>query len=267
MINWNPSPEIFSIGFIKLRWYGLLFAFGMLVGYLVLEKIFKREKRASKELETLIFYMIIAVVLGARLGHVLFYSPGAYYSNPISILKIWEGGLASHGAAFGIILATVLFSRKFGIPFLWLADRLSVAIPFGAACVRLGNLMNSEIIGRPGDMPWAFVFEQVDMIPRHPTQIYEAGAYLLIFAVMLVLYFKSKKELPAGRLAGLFVTLLFSARFIIEFFKKVQVDFENNLILDMGQILSIPLVIFGLFLLFRKSEVIKLEPSLVKEKK
>jgi prolipoprotein diacylglyceryl transferase len=245
---WNAPPEIFS--WAPIRWYGLLFAIGFLGAYQVLQKIFKKENIDLKRLESLMFYMIIGTVVGARLGHCLFYEPEAYLPNPIRILKIWEGGLASHGAAIGILTALVLYLRRNkDFSFMFLADRLSVAIPFSAACVRIGNFINSEILGKAADLPWAVVFQRVDLVPRHPAQLYEAIAYLSLFALTSFLYFKKSEQIRPGLLTGIFLTTMFSARFLIEYVKDVQVQFEHSLILHMGQFLSLPFIILGVYLI------------------
>ncbi len=245
---WNPSPTIFEG--LPIRWYGLLFAIGFIGAYQVLIRVFKREGIELKKLESLIFYMIIATVLGARLGHCLFYEPETYLSDPIRILKVWEGGLASHGAGLGIIVGVLLYwwrNREFSL--LWLTDRLSIAIPFAAMCVRIGNFVNSEILGKPADVSWAVVFEREDLIPRHPAQLYEGGVYLLLFFLMLFLYFRKSAKLSPGLLTGVFLTVMFTARFLIEYVKDVQVQFEHSLILHMGQFLSIPFILLGIALI------------------
>lgn len=244
---WNPAPEIFDFGWFAVRWYGLLFAIGFIGAYQVLIRIFKRENIDQKKLESLIFYMIIATVVGARLGHCLFYEPSNYLSDPIKFLKVWEGGLASHGAALGILVGMFLYLRKNKeFNFVWLADRLSVAIPFAAMCVRIGNFVNSEILGKAADLPWAVIFSKEDMIPRHPAQLYEAGVYLILFLLMLFLYFKKSEKFSPGLLTGTFLTVMFTARFLIEYVKDVQVQFEHSLILHMGQFLSIPFILLGI---------------------
>lgn len=248
-VTWNVSPEIISNP-ITIRWYGLLFAIGLILAYQILIKEFLRLNIPQKKLESLIFYMIIAVVVGARLGHCLFYEPNVYLNDPIRILKVWEGGLASHGAAFGILIGMLLYiwkNREF--TFIGLADILSVAIPVGAMFVRLGNFVNSEIVGKPSDLPWSVIFLRNDTIPRHPGQMYEAAAYFILMIVMLYLFFKKEKYNKAGFLSGVFLIGMFVARFIIEYFKDVQVQFENTMALHMGQWLSIPFILLGIFLL------------------
>jgi prolipoprotein diacylglyceryl transferase len=252
MFTWNPDPELISIGGLHIRWYGLLFSLAFLSSFSVMVWVFRREKRSDDLLNRLFLYVFVAVVAGARLGHCLFYSPEYYLSNPIEILKIWEGGLASHGAAAGIIIALLLFARRTpGISFLWVADRVALVIPLAAIFVRLGNFMNSEILGLPTDLPWAVVFSRIDTIPRHPVQLYEAIAYICIFIVMIVLY---RRGLAAreGRLAGSMVTMLFSMRFLLEFFKTGQSTLDPSMPITMGQLLSLPLVLFGIWLFMRK---------------
>lgn len=252
MFTWSPDPELFSIGPIHIRWYGFLFAMAFLSSFAVMVWVFRREKKSEDLLNKLFLYVFIGVVAGARLGHCLFYSPEYYLSNPLEILKIWEGGLASHGAAAGILIALMLYARRTtGMTFLWTTDRVSIVIPLAALFVRLGNFFNSEILGLPADVPWAVIFSRIDDIPRHPVQLYEAAAYTVIFFVMLLLYRKGGAA-RAGRLTGGMVAMLFSMRFILEFFKTGQSTLDPSMPITMGQLLSIPLVIFGLWLLLRK---------------
>ncbi len=255
MFHWNVDPEIFSIGFIHIRYYNTLFMLAFICGLIMFNWIYKREGKPLEDLDSLLIYMLFGTIIGARLGHVIFYDPGYYFSQPVRILKVWEGGLASHGAAVGILLALYLYTRKHpDQPYLWLLDRISIAVALAGTFIRLGNFFNSEIIGKPTDVPWAVIFERVDTLPRHPTQIYEATAYFLIF---LFLFFKYKKlgaKTPSGHLFGLFLILVFGFRFFVEFLKENQSAFEAQLPLNMGQILSIPLVIGGFYLLFRKQK-------------
>ncbi|MBP7498037.1 MAG: prolipoprotein diacylglyceryl transferase, partial [Bacteroidales bacterium] len=209
-IIWNVSPEIFHIGDIAIRWYGLLFALAFLFGYLIMAKFFKAEKLPSGLLDTLATYMFLGTVIGARLGHCLFYEPASYLSNPIDILKIWEGGLASHGGAIGILIALYLFSRNHKKPYLWLLDRIVILVALAGFFIRTGNLMNSEIYGHTTNLPWAFVFVRDDLLPRHPTQIYEALACLIIFLFLYILFIKKGKKLNMGVISALFLILLFS---------------------------------------------------------
>jgi len=251
MISWDVSPEIFQIGPISIRWYGLLFALCFILGYWVVRKTFEWEKKSLKKLDSLLVHIIVGTIIGARLGHVLFYEPAYYLSRPLEILMVWQGGLASHGATIGILLGIFLFQRKNpSFSYLWLVDRVCLAIPLGGAFVRLGNLFNSEIIGKPTTVPWAFVFERVDSLPRHPSQLYESLAYLALFGLMATFYLKSKRDLP-GFYFGTLLVGIFSARFFLEWTKEVQVAFEQTLFLNMGQILSIPFVILGAYFIVR----------------
>ncbi len=250
MIRWDVNPEIFRIGFFALRWYSLLFMLSFLVGLYIFNWIYKKEKKPIADLDSLLIYMLFGTVIGARLGHCLFYDPAYYLSHPIKILKVWEGGLASHGAAIGILIALWLYARKKpDQPFLWLVDRIVIVVALAGSFIRLGNLFNSEIIGAPIHLPWAFIFVRVDNIPRHPSQIYESLAYLIIFLVLFFMYKKKGAELPRGKLFGWFLILVFGFRFFVEFVKAPQEAFEQTLPLDMGQILSIPLVLFGIYIL------------------
>lgn len=250
-IHWNLDPEIFRIGSVAVRWYGLLFALGFYFGYLIMQRFFNKEGVSISILDKLVTYIIIATVIGARLGHVLFYEPARYLSNPIEIIKIWEGGLASHGAAIAIILAIYLFSRKHVLSFMWIVDRLVVVVALAGAMIRTGNLMNSEIYGIPASVPWAFIFERFGTVPHHPTQIYEALAYLVIFIILISYYYKNDGKPKGGMLFGLFLLLVFAARFMIEFIKEPQVQFEVGMLLNFGQLLSIPFILLGIFMIVR----------------
>ncbi len=250
-IHWNPSPEIFSLSFLTIRWYGLLFTLGFITGYYIIGWMMKREKIDIKLLDSLTTYMVISTVIGARLGHVLFYQPMDYLAHPLDILKVWEGGLASHGAAIGILTGLFLYSKKHKQPFLSTVDRIVVVTALAGCFIRLGNLMNSEIYGHESQLPWAFIFERDDMIPRHPTQIYEALGYLSIFFFLLFKY-KAGEILKPGRLLGWFLILVFGLRFFVEFLKEPQVGFEQNMLLNMGQLLSIPFILIGTWFLLRK---------------
>lgn len=260
-ISWNVDPEIFRVGSIAVRWYGLLFASAFFFGYLVFTKFFKNENIKIELLDQLLVYVAIGTVIGARLGHCLFYEPEYYLSNPIEILKIWRGGLASHGAAVGIVVALYFFAKKNRLRYFWLIDRVVIAVALGGMFIRLGNLMNSEIYGIETSLPWGFIFlRDGQTLPKHPTQIYEALSYLAIFALLYIWYWKKKGELKEGVVFSVFLILLFAVRFFIEFVKEVQVPFEQGMELNMGQILSIPFVLTGFMLLFyfsRKPEPIK----------
>jgi prolipoprotein diacylglyceryl transferase len=254
-IIWDIDPKVLhELEF--LRWYGVCWVLGMLLGYKIMLNVYKSEDLRPVELDTLATYVMFGAILGARLGHILFYDPIYYWNNPIEILPVrinstfeFTGlaGLASHGGIFGGLLALYLYNRKFRRGYLWLLDRLTIAGTALGACIRLGNLMNSEIIGIPSDLPWAFIFARVDQIPRHPSQLYEAIFYLTV-SIALYLIWKSKKFYENnGFIFGLGMVLIFTQRFLIEFLKEAQVPFEENLILNMGQALSIPLVLVGIF--------------------
>ena len=258
-IVWNVDPEIFHIGNISIRWYGLLFASAFLVSYYIFAKFYKEAGIPIEKLDKLTFYVAIGTILGARFGHVCFYEPGYYCANPSEIIKIWHGGLASHGAAIGILLAIWLYTRKFEKSVWWLLDRIGIVVALSGAFIRTGNLMNSEIVGAPSNVPWAFAFVRDNFqrglpenFTRHPSQIYEALGYLIIFAILYYLYKKTALKEKEGYLFGLFLVLLFGFRFFIEFFKDVQVAFEQSLPLDLGQLLSIPFILAGFYLMYKK---------------
>lgn len=263
VIPWDVNPEIFRIGSFAVRWYGLLFASAFLFGYIIMRKIFKNENISDAVLDRLTIYMAVGVIVGARLGHCLFYEPDYYLSHPVEILKIWHGGLASHGAAIGILIAIWLFVRKEKKDYTWALDRIAIVVALSGFFIRMGNLMNSEIYGVETTLPWGFVFlRNGEVAPKHPTQIYEALAYLLIFILLYRLYWRKKGEHIQGTLISLTMILIFIARFFIEFLKEDQVDFEKNMALNMGQILSIPFVIAGCIWLYyslknKKRAVIK----------
>lgn len=248
-IHWNVSPEIFHIGSVEVRWYGLLFALAFYAGYIVIGKFYKKENVPQSVLDSLTYYMIFGTVIGARLGHVLFYEPAWYLSHPLDILKIWQGGLASHGAAIGILLALYFFCRKHKKTYLWTLDRIVIVVALAGVFIRTGNLMNSEIFGDATSLPWAFVFQRIDDIPRHPTQIYEALSYLIIFLLLTRYYYRKNGNPPEGVIFGWFLISLFAMRFLIEFIKEPQVNFESTMLLNMGQILSIPFIFTGIGLL------------------
>jgi len=253
-ITWAPSPEIFSIGPIHLRYYSILFVSGFIIGYYIVSGFFKRENLPTNILDTLLYVLLGATMVGARLGHCLFYEPDYYLAHPLEILKIWEGGLASHGGAIAIILAMWWFVAKYGkqfkFDFLWLMDRIMIPTALTAMLIRLGNLMNSEIYGNPTDSPWGFIFTlRGETVPKHPTQLYEAIAYFAIFIVLIIIYKKFLPKLKRGTLFALFLIGMFTARFFIEFVKEPQVAFEQGMSLNMGQWMSIPFIAGGVLLL------------------
>lgn len=253
-IHWNVDPTLFRLGPLAPRWYGLLFASGFLIGFYLMRHVFQREDRPETDLDYLLLYLLGGTIIGARLGHVLFYAPGYYLSRPFEIIAIWEGGLASHGGLIGVPLAIWLYSRRRDDqPFLWLLDCLAAPVALTGSFIRLGNLFNSEILGRPSDLPWAVVFERIDQTARHPVQLYESLSYVAIFGLLWTLYRRWGGETPRGLLIGLFFTLVFGVRILLETFKIEQAHFELALPLGMtmGQLLSIPAVAVGLWLVWR----------------
>lgn len=282
-INWNPDPELFSIAGFSIRYYGLLWVIGIALGYLVVRQQYRDKRLGDDKFDPLFFYCFLGILIGARLGHCIFYD-WAYYKDhflemilPVKVLPTgdWKftgyAGLASHGGTLGLMISLWLYSRKYKIHYLDIVDMIAVATPICACCIRLANLMNSEIIGRPTDVPWAFIFERIDELPRHPGQLYEALAYFVFFIGMMVLYFIGKKkrqqaelshagkvgfELPLaypyhrGFYFGLCLAEIFTFRFFIEFLKENQVGFEEGMTFNMGQWLSVPFVIIGIYFMF-----------------
>lgn len=254
-IIWDVNPDIFTIPFINhpIKWYGLFFAGALVFSQLIMQYIYKKEGRPTAEVDMLGIYVVVATVLGARLGHVLFYDPIYYFQNPIEILMVWEGGLASHGGAIGILIALYLFARKTNVAYLWILDRIVIVASLTGCMIRLGNLMNSEMVGVPTSLPWGFVFTRIDNVPRHPAQLYESIYCLVLFLAILRVWIKYKSQLQNGSLFGWFLVVLFSLRFIDEFFKINQEAFEDRLLLNMGQLLSIPFVLTGLVILIHNA--------------
>lgn len=243
---WNIDPVFIDLGFLKIRWYGLMFALGFAGSFSTMQWMYQREGKNIEELDTLLWYMVIATIAGARLGHTLLYDPGYYLAHPLKILAVWEGGLASHGAAVGIILALFLYSKRYGDSFLWLLDRVSIATALAGGLIRVGNFFNSEILGMPTDLPWGVIFARVDALPRHPVQLYEAVCYLVIFAILLAI-FKKQADKP-GFSFGCFLLMLFGSRFFLEYFKTEQAMYETGFTLSTGQLLSIPFLLAGVAL-------------------
>lgn len=261
-ITWDVSPIIFSVGSLSIRWYGVLFAFAFVIAYLLLKKMFEKENVPVYFLDKMTIYMFVGLLAGLRLGHCLFYEFSYYISNPIEMfLPIKETadgwkfigyqGLASHGGAIGLLVATFFFCRNTKLPYLWVIDRLVIIIGFAGAAVRFGNLMNSEIYGVATSLPWGFIFVQDGQtLPMHPTQIYEALSYIAL-GTFLYLYFMKKKTPPRqGFIFGIFLIVLFVARFLIEFLKNNQESWESSMTLNMGQWLSVPFIIAGIIILF-----------------
>ena len=254
-IIWDIDPRIFA-GLEFLRWYGFCWATGMILGYHIILKIYEHE--GQPDIDKLTTYVALGAIIGARFGHILFYDPIYYLNNPIEILPIrieptfqFTGlaGLASHGGVLGALFALYLYSKKYKKDFLWTLDRLTIAASLLGGFIRLGNLMNSEMIGIPAQVPWAFVFTRIDQVPRHPAQLYEAVFYFGISSILFLLWKSGKVQDHKGFLFGLGLSLIFAQRFLIEFFKENQVAFEENLLLNMGQTLSLPLIIIGILIM------------------
>ncbi len=255
-ITWSFDPYIID-SFISVRWYGLMFALGFLIGYHIINKMFKREGCKESWSGSLLIWVGIGTIIGARLGHVFFYAWDYYSQNLMEIFKTWEGGLASHGGAIGVIIAVMLYSKYVTKRnALWAFDRLVVPVALVGAFIRLGNLFNSEIFGHATTLPWGFMFVDSPEWHKcyegqacHPTQLYEALSYLAIFILLLWMYWKKNAQERQGLIFGTFLTTLFSARFLIEFVKNPQADFENDMFFNMGQLLSIPFIIIGIILI------------------
>jgi phosphatidylglycerol---prolipoprotein diacylglyceryl transferase len=251
-IYWSVHPELLHMGPLAVRWYGMLFALLFWIGFLMVRWQFQIENKDENTLGSLLTHLVVGTIVGARLGHCLFYEPGYYLSHPLDIVKIWEGGLASHGGAMGVLVALYLYCRRHpDQPYLWLLDRIAVPTALGACLIRQGNLFNSEILGLPTHVPWAFVFTRVDMVPRHPVQLYESIAYAFIFGVLLLLHRHFRARTPSGLLLGSFLVSVFTARFFLEFVKEPQEAYAQNSPLSVGQWLSLPFVAAGAFLLWR----------------
>ncbi|MDX9932648.1 MAG: prolipoprotein diacylglyceryl transferase [Bacteroidales bacterium] len=250
-IVWNVDPILFRLGSLEVRYYGLLFALGFLVGYYIIKYFFNKENAPQIEIDKMALYIILGSVIGARLGHCLFYEPDIYLADPIQILFVWQGGLASHGGAIGLIFGLWLYSLKsWNHSWLHILDRIAVPTALAGSFIRLGNLFNSEIYGYQTDLPWGFVFvRDGQTMPHHPTQIYESLGYLLIFIVLLFMYNKRNGIINRGFLVGWAITLIFILRFFVEFIKNDQVGFEQNMVLNMGQLLSIPFILCGIALI------------------
>lgn len=251
-IIWDVNPEIFSVGSFSIRWYGLLFALGFLIGQRIMAHIFQKEGIKETLLDSLLLTMVITTVLGARIGHFAFYEPEVLLNNPLQVITPPFAGLASHGATIGILLGLYIYARSKKMSFLWLVDRIVITVALGGFCIRMGNLMNSEIVGKVTDVPWAFVFmnnTEYTQYPRHPAQLYEALSCLVLCFLLFWVWNRFKSKTPQGLLLGIFLLWIFGLRFVYEFFKENQVAFENDLAYNMGQILSVPAVLLGLGIL------------------
>lgn len=270
-INWDISPEIIE-GYRTPNLYGLLFVSGLIIGYFVIRRIFRKEGISDDLLDKLVMYVVLATIIGARLGHVIFYGTHfdyiddqgnfheGYFSHPLTIFKVWEGGLASHGGAIALLIALYIYSKKVAQkPYLWILDRISAPVAIASCAIRLGNLVNSEIVGDPTNVPWAFSFtryfdeatQRFDPTPRHPTQLYEAISYLIIFALLLFMFWKKEAWKKPGLIFGVFLVLVFTARFFIEFVKLGQTDRDYTWAINTGQMLSIPFVMAGVYLVWK----------------
>ncbi len=274
-IIWNVDPILFELGPITVRWYGLMWGLGFILGYELMTRILKHEKLPAEWGDKLFIYMFIGTIVGARLGHCLFYERWfdwvdvngylheGYISNPLNLLKVWEGGLSSHGGAIGILIAMYFFNRNVSKKgFIWIFDRLVMPVAVVGAFIRFGNLMNSEIYGEPTSLAWGFEFLRdpnwhkplteggSGALPVHPTQIYEIMYCLLALGINSFLYWKKNAYENKGEIFGIFLLIIFGVRFLLEFIKNNQEQFENNLLLNMGQLLSIPLILWGAWLLY-----------------
>ncbi len=258
-VTWTVDPDLFHVGSLTVRWYGLMWASAIFMALWVVKKTFEHEKCPEEWADKLFLYGTIGLIVGARLGHCLFYGAHDdffyYYRHPIEILYVWEGGLASHGGAFGLLIAMYLYNKnviKKG--YLWILDRLVIGVAIGGAFIRFGNLMNSEIYGGETSLPWGFIFVQAgETVPKHPTQIYEIIYCLITFTVCMWLYWKTKAAQKQGIIFGVFLIGIFFTRFLLEFIKENQVGFEDGMILNIGQLLSMPFFLLGFYLIFRKS--------------
>lgn len=263
-IQWSADPVMFYIGDVPVRWYSILLGTGFIAGYIFARNIFKKENVDRYVLETYGIWLIIGVLIGGRLGHCLFYEFDYYMQHPLEMIKPWKGtlgedaeftgfrGFSSHGWIAGIFITLWINSRLRKVPFLWALDRFAIVVVLAGAFVRIGNLMNSEMIGIATNLPWAFVFEKIDDIPRHPAQIYESLAYLLTFILVYSYHDRKRNTVLNGTYAGWVLLGVFTSRFFIEFLKINQVPSEATMQLNLGQKLSIPFLLLGLILIFRK---------------
>ena len=266
-IHWNVDPEIFHLGGLSVRWYGLLFISGFILGWYIFKWFFKREGLPESLLDPLLYTLLIGTIVGSRLGHCIFYQPDYYFGSWQGFWEIfmpWKGGLASHGGTIALFIAMIWFARRYGrkydFDFLWILDHLAIAVSFAAMFIRLGNLFNSEIYGDVTNLPWGFVFElRGETLPKHPTQLYEALSYGILGVVLILLYRFNLKKMYRGTFIGLFFVILFGMRFLVEFIKEPQVGFEVGMALNMGQLLSIPFILIGIGMLVYS--FIKKEPA------
>lgn len=268
-ILWNPDVEAFHILGLSIRWYSLCWLIGLLLAYFIVQRLYKQQKIKDELFDPLFLYCFFGILIGARLGHCLFYQPEYYLTSVKHFIEMivpihfmvgggWKfvgyEGLASHGGTIGLIVALYLYYRRTRLNLWQVLDNIAIATPITACFIRLGNLMNSEIIGKVTDVPWAFIFERVDKVSRHPGQLYEAIAYFVFFFVGLWFYRKHPQRVGTGFFFGLCLTLIFTFRFFIEYTKDIQVNFESGMLFNMGQILSIPFIIIGIYCMCRKQK-------------
>ncbi len=250
-ITWDIDPTLISIGSFEIMYYGLFWVVAFMAAMEVFKRMLKHEGRDVKLVDSAFIYCFIATIVGARLGHCLFYEPEYYLLNPVEILNIRGGGLASHGASFGLLVGLYMFAKKNKLTYIWTLDHITATIPLAGAFVRIGNLFNSEIYGTETSMPWGFIFvRNGETVAKHPTQIYEALVYVLLFGLLMWLYYKKDAAKRPGLMFAVFLIFLFGSRIIIEIIKMPQVSFEEGMALNMGQILSIPFVLGGFILLY-----------------
>lgn len=248
-IVWNADPVMLSLGGFKIYWYGVFFAVAVMAGFQVMKEIYKKESMPVESLDLLLAYVAVGILIGARLGHCLFYNPVFYLNHPFRILAVWEGGLASHGGGIGVLLSLLIYHKKTKTNYLWLMDRLAVAALLFGFFVRVANFINSEIFGIQTNQPWAIIFQRIDSLPRHPVQLYEAFSYFFIFAVFILLYRFTRLKKYEGFLFGLSLFLVLGIRFFIEFLKVRQAAYYSDIPFSTGQILSIPFFIAGILLM------------------
>lgn len=254
-IIWDADRIAFTIPGLgrEIAWYSLLFVIGLWLAYFNIKKVFSLENISVEYAQKLWLYGAVAALVGARLGEIIFYDPQKYIKDPAAIIRVWEGGLASHGATFALIVLVLWFAHKvMHKSFLWLGDRIVSGISITAACVRFGNLMNSEVVGTPTSVPWGFIFKSHDNIARHPVVLYEGITYLIMSIVLYFLFVQKHKTMREGYLAGIFLASMFGIRFFLEFMKENNSTLTENFPLTMGQVLSLPLFLFGLYLMLRK---------------
>ena len=247
VIHWNVDPEAFSIGPLTLRWYGILWGCAFFASYHTFKELLKYDKVDEEFAWHILTYMILGTVIGARIGHCFFYDPKYFLQHPLEIIATWNGGLSSHGGACGILIALFLFARKIKKPYIWVLDRVVIVVGVAGFFIRTGNLMNSEIYGHVTTLPWGFIFERNrEILPKHPTQIYEALYYALTYVVLRFLYRKCENNPRPYLIFGLFLIMVFGFRFCVEFIKNPQEDFERDMMFNMGQMLSVPFIITGI---------------------